>query len=92
MFGPLDTTADKLRTQFLIEDNWETVDLWIKYIPKIVHASNVLLTASPSDLTTEIQGIVETILELKEIKTVIAHKADQLQVAGNLQTGELETN
>ena len=76
----------------MLENNWETVDLWFKEAPKIVQASNVLLTASQSDLVTEIQGFVEIICEFRELKTIIRHKADQLQGAGNQWAGEMETN
>ena len=54
MFAPLDTTAQELRNELLLENNWETIEFWFKELPKIVHASNVLLTSPSTDLATEI--------------------------------------
>ena len=61
-------------------------------LPKIVHASTILLTNLQSDLTTEIWGFEETLLEVREVRTTLTHKADQLQGAENQWMEELETN
>ena len=54
MFGPLETNAEELRNELILENDWETLFRWFEELPNIVQASVVLLSASQSDMITEI--------------------------------------
>ena len=67
---------------------------WFEWLNNVAEASTRLLTSLGNDFPTEIENIVNCLQEIKEMRTIINHKADQFREVGNqwLQVEETMEN